>query len=81
MMSRFLVAFVCLLPLFAAEGDVSVSEHLRALEKRYNSVRTLRVNFEETYKAGTRTARAESGELFLRKPGRMRWEYSDPAGK
>lgn len=25
--------------------------------------------------------RTESGTLLLRKPGRMRWEYSEPAGK
>ena len=25
--------------------------------------------------------RTESGTLRLRKPGRMRWDYTDPAGK
>ena len=28
-----------------------------------------------------RPRRAESGELSLRKPGKMRWEYKEPAGK
>lgn len=28
-----------------------------------------------------RGARTEAGILYLRKPGRMRWEYTQPAGK
>ena len=54
---------------------------LQGVEQRYNGARTLRVLFEQSYSAGSRGRRTESGELFLRKPGRMRWNYSSPAGK
>ena len=65
-------------PLFAA--DLDVPKTLKAVENRYNHAKTLEVSFSETYKAQGRT-RTESGNLFLRKPGRMRWQYTDPAGK
>ncbi len=62
----------------AAPSDVSIV--LKQVEKRYNGVKTLQVGFQETYKTQGRS-RTESGNLSLRKPGRMRWEYSTPAGK
>lgn len=40
----------------------------------------MEASFEQTYLAQGRK-RAERGDLSLRKPGRMRWEYTEPAGK
>jgi outer membrane lipoprotein carrier protein len=78
MTPRLLWACLALAPFTAAAADVSKA--LKNIEKRYNSTRTLQVQFTETYKAQGRT-RTESGDLFLRKPGRMRWQYTNPAGK
>ncbi len=58
-----------------------VSSLLRGVENRYNRARTIQVFFEQTYDAPRRASQTESGELFLRKPGQMRWEYSSPSGK
>jgi outer membrane lipoprotein carrier protein len=41
----------------------------------------LKLDFSETYAAPGHPVQTESGTLYLRKPGRMRWEYSSPAGK
>jgi outer membrane lipoprotein carrier protein len=54
---------------------------LDSVEKRYNRASTLQVTFEETLSGGGRGRLAESGQLSLRKPGRMRWDYNSPAGK
>lgn len=54
---------------------------LKGVEQRYNDTRTLQVSFTEEYRAPGRGRRVESGTLFLRKPGRMRWEYNEPKGK
>jgi outer membrane lipoprotein carrier protein len=54
---------------------------LDRVEQRYNSAQTLTVNFTETYAVQGRPKVAETGVLSLRKPGRMRWEYTKPAGK
>jgi len=66
------------LPVLAAGQDLS--SILRAVEQRYNNAPTLAARFEQTYTAQKRR-RTERGELYLRKPGRMRWEYSNPPGK
>ncbi len=64
---------------FSAE---SPTQHLlKAIESRYNRAQTLEVKFAETYSGLGQGARTESGVLYLRKPGRMRWEYTQPAGK
>jgi outer membrane lipoprotein carrier protein len=54
---------------------------LKGVETRYNKAQTLEVLFHEGYTAPQHPKRTESGTLRLRKPGRMRWDYSDPAGK
>ena len=47
---------------------------------RSDKLHTLKANFTETYE-GLGIRRSESGTLQLLKPGRMRWDYSSPAGK
>ena len=54
---------------------------LKGIENRYNSARTIEVDFEQTHSVKGRGRRTESGTLSLRKPGRMRWDYTSPAGK
>jgi len=54
---------------------------LRGVEHRYNRAQTVEVLFEQTFTAPRRGPKTERGELFLRKPGRMRWQYTTPAGK
>lgn len=54
---------------------------LKGIEERYNRAQTLQIQFNEGYTAQGKTRKAESGTLFLRKPGRMRWQYTAPAGK
>jgi outer membrane lipoprotein carrier protein len=67
---------------FCALGaDVDLQRLLKAVETRYNSVRTLEMDFEQVFTAPNKARRTESGHLFLRKPGRMRWEYVKPDGK
>jgi outer membrane lipoprotein carrier protein len=56
-------------------------EALDAVERHYNSARTLQLQFTQFYNSPGQGARKEIGTLYLLKPGRMRWEYSSPAGK
>ena len=62
-------------------ADPNLSRLLSGVEQRYNRAKTLQVVFEETYTVNGKPRKAESGDLFLRKPGRMRWDYKAPAGK
>jgi outer membrane lipoprotein carrier protein len=76
--------FVLLLGLgssFALVSTSSADEIIQKVEKRYNEARSLSVNFVETYSLIGHPRPPESGELILRKQGKMRWEYSRPKGK
>jgi len=46
----------------------------------YNHLQTLQTEFTETYR-GAGIERKESGSLWLKKPGKMRWEYRSPKEK
>ncbi len=66
-------------PLQAA--DIDLKALLKGVEQRYNRTKTLKVQFTESYSVQGRPRKSESGDLTLRKPGRMRWNYTQPAGK
>jgi outer membrane lipoprotein carrier protein len=73
------VALVCLtiIPLRADERAGKIAEQV---DKRYNSLQTLRADFVELY-SGAGVERQESGTLSLKRPGRMRWHYRKPSEK
>jgi outer membrane lipoprotein carrier protein len=51
-----------------------------AVDTHYNHLRTLQAQFTELYR-GSGMERTESGTLWLKKPGKMRWEYRSPKEK
>jgi outer membrane lipoprotein carrier protein len=55
-------------------------ELAQKVDLHYNQLRSLKVGFVESYE-GLGMRRTESGTLLMMKPGRMKWEYSEPAGK
>lgn len=74
---------VFLPPVFAAAhvSDAASPEDLaKKVDAHYDHLHSLRVQFTETYQ-GMGMRRTESGTLLLAKPGRMKWLYSNPAGK
>jgi outer membrane lipoprotein carrier protein len=54
---------------------------VRTLESYYHSASTLKATFLERYSEGGRVVRVESGIVYFRRPGRMRWEYESPEEK
>jgi outer membrane lipoprotein carrier protein len=79
---------LALLLLLASSGGLQADESrpldlkevARRVDRQYNSLQTLQADFEETYR-GAGVARTESGVLWLRRPGKMRWEYRAPREK
>src|SRR6266699_2392579 len=65
----------------AFSADPGLTQILKAVEDHYNHAQTLQHAFSEGYTAQGKTRKPETGTLFLRKPGRMRWQYTAPAGK
>jgi outer membrane lipoprotein carrier protein len=68
------------LPGFPA-ADPALAQLLHNIENRYNHAQSIRLDFSEVYAGTHRPAQKESGVLYLRKPSRMRWEYTVPEGK
>jgi outer membrane lipoprotein carrier protein len=52
----------------------------KAVDEHYNRLRSLQAEFTEVYR-GAGMDRTESGTLWLKKPGKMRWEYRSPRDK
>ncbi len=67
------------LPLKAA--DTVLESSVNSLQRKYSSVRDLQMDFIQTYKSPRRPAKTETGVVFLRRPGMMRWEYKTPKEK
>jgi outer membrane lipoprotein carrier protein len=65
----------------AAGGSAADAKSVAAaVDAHYNHLRTLEAEFTEVYR-GSGLERTESGTLWLKKPGKMRWEYRSPREK
>lgn len=69
-------------PLSFGQDSAQPTAHELAarVDRHYDQLHSLKAGFREDY-AGLGMTRTETGTLFLRKPGRMSWQYSTPAGK
>jgi outer membrane lipoprotein carrier protein len=66
---------------FASGAAPDPDSTFRSIEDRYNQAKTLEADFTQRTLMQGRLRRAEAGHIRLRKPGRMRWEYTEPVGK
>ena len=85
-MSRFRLIPVVFLALGAAVAAQtpapSAQQTARALQERYDKVRDFTADFTHTYEGGVlKKTATERGTLQVKKPGRMRWEYTSPEHK
>lgn len=77
---RGVVATLLLCSLVAASQPSDLQNTIQAVDHRYNHLHTLVADFTEIY-TGAGAERTESGTLWLKKPGKMRWEYRSPREK
>jgi len=76
-----ILAITALLPTgVTVAQQPSVHDLAQRVDRRYNQLHSLKAQFTESYE-GLGMQRSEAGTLLLLKPGRMRWDYSSPAGK
>ena len=66
--------------LCAAGLAADVKSLAAAVDTHYNHLRSLETEFTEVYR-GSGMERTETGTLWLKKPGKMRWEYRSPREK
>ncbi len=80
---RLVVAAIMLGPVGsagAAGTETSAEQLLRRVQARYDSVSTFSAHFTQVF-SGQGIQQRESGEVIMKKPGKMRWEYRQPHHK
>lgn len=63
-----------------AQANPTAAEIAGRVDRHYNALHSLEVRFSQEY-TGMGMDREESGVLLLKKPGKMRWTYTNPDGK
>jgi outer membrane lipoprotein carrier protein len=78
----FLLLFVAASVAFAQTPQKPVDLHrlAEAVDKHYNSLNSLETQFSEQYQGGG-MSRLEAGTMWIKKPGKMLWQYSTPRPK
>ena len=66
--------------LATASPATDVKTLAAAVDEHYNHLHSLQAQFTELYR-GSGIERTEAGTLWLKKPGKMRWEYRSPREK
>ena len=79
-MRKNVLILAVILAVAAHAGTADLAAVARAVDEHYNQLHTLEADFTETYR-GNGMDRSESGTLWLKKPGKMRWEYRSPRNK
>jgi outer membrane lipoprotein carrier protein len=62
-------------------ADSTTDALISKVQSRYNGAKTLSVTFSERYGVLGHDRAPERGTLTLEKQGKMRWDYTQPAGK
>ena len=77
---RITLALAILLATTSVAALPNIHTLAQAVDEHYNHLRSLQAEFTEIYQ-GSGMERVESGTLWLKKPGKMRWEYRSPEEK
>ncbi len=75
------IAFFWAVPARCDDAGKTVAKIVRAFEARYRSAESFRAVFLERRSEGRNSIQLESGTLYIRRPGWMRWEYEAPEKK
>ena len=76
-----MIPLLCAIPARSQEAERAVAKTARSLEARYKAAASFRAVFLERRSEGRGSMQLESGTLYIRRPGLMRWEYEAPEKK
>ena len=66
----------------AGPAESTAPELAAALQRKYDGIRDFSADFTHVYEGGVlRKQITERGHLLVKKPGKMRWDYSEPEPK
>src|SRR3954464_3286193 len=77
-----MMTWLIIASLVVSIADASAPELAQALQKKYDSVKDFSADFTHTYEGGVlRKQITERGHVAIKKPGKMRWQYTAPEEK
>src|SRR5215831_16592390 len=77
-----LVALLAAAIAAAPAADLTAPELAAALQKKIESIKDFTTDFTHVYEGGVlRKQITERGHLLVKKPGKMRWDYTSPEQK
>jgi len=80
--ARLLIAALLTSAIPSGEQPSSPSDLAAALQRKYDTVKDFSADFVHAYEGGVlRKQITERGKLVIKKPGKMRWEYTTPEQK
>ena len=75
-------SFILVLSLVAPPADGDAAQLAQSLQKKYDGIKDFSADFVHVYEGGVlRKKLTERGRLLIKKPGKMRWEYTAPEQK
>ncbi len=78
---QILIVAICLSSTAFAKPDAALKDIIATVQRAYDSTKDLHAEFEQQVNSPNRKARVLRGEVWLKKPGRMRWDYTKPEKK
>lgn len=78
------VVAACLMAPWASAQSAgqSATATAQALQKKYGTIRDFSADFVHTYRGGVLKKQiVEKGRVLIKKPGKMRWDYTSPERK
>jgi outer membrane lipoprotein carrier protein len=78
----FVLALISAVAIAQPAPQPSAVDTARALQEKYDRVRDFSADFTHTYEGGVLKKKlTERGAVEVKKPGRMRWDYTSPEKK
>jgi outer membrane lipoprotein carrier protein len=84
---RILLGSMALVSVLAASvpvrsAETTAAELAQSLQRKYDTIRDFSADFVHNYRSGALKKQVtERGRLLIKKPGKMRWEYTAPESK
>ncbi len=80
-MKYLLTLLLLFVPAPAVQTQAELDQLIGTLQHRYLRLDSLTAEFAQIYVAPGEPVRREKGRLLLKKPGKMRWDYTTPEPK
>jgi outer membrane lipoprotein carrier protein len=81
-MRSWIAAALAMIFVATASADETAADLAQALQRKYDTIHDFSADFVHTYQGGVLHKKVtERGQVLVKKPGKMRWDYTSPEKK